>query len=154
MKRLIILLSLTIIMLTTACREQKSIEQQMQQKTTVCYHSISNTDTAFLSIDTAAGRVIGLLEFHYTNDKKKYKGQFEGSINKDTLKGHFDFKVNDVDKWYRNPVAFLKRNDKYIMGVGKFSMVWGSAYFDQKVPVNYEGGRFIFEKGDCEFRKR
>ncbi len=146
----IILLFLVIF---NSCRNEKSIEEQMSNKTTCCYRAISNGDTAYLSIDTASSQIIGLIDFNYVADKKKYKGQFRGVMNQDTLKGHYDFQLNNLGKWYRNPVAFLKQDGKFIMGVGKFSMVWGSAYFDEKIPVDYAKGRFVFERGECEFKK-
>jgi hypothetical protein len=62
----------------------------------------------------------------------------------DTLKGHYDFKINNAEKWNRNPVAFLKKDGQLIMGVGQFMLVMGSAHFDNRAPIDYDKGRFIF----------
>lgn len=140
---------ISLLFLVSGCRNEKTIEEQMDRKYTVCYRAISKSDTAWLTIDTSKKQFIGYFKVNYVDQKKIYNGQVKGIIHGDTLKGHFDFKVNQVDKWYRNPVAFLKTNANLTMGVGKTVMVWGSAYFDEKVPIDYEKGRFVFELGDC-----
>jgi hypothetical protein len=140
---------LTLTTLFYSCRQEKSINEQMEAKTTICYQSISEKDTAWLKIDTSKRDIIGFLSFKYASNKN-YDGQFKGKMYGDTLKGHFDFTVNKVDKWYRNPVAFLKRDGKLTMGVGDFNMVWGSPIFDPKTIINYNKGRFVFEMEDCK----
>jgi hypothetical protein len=92
----------------------------------------------------------GLLTFNYTDKKEKYEGQFKGEMYGDTLKGHYDFKINKAERWNRNPVAFLKRDGKLTMGVGQFMLIMGSAHFDQKVPIDYDKGRFVFEEVACK----
>lgn len=137
------------LFLNAGCRNEKTIDEQMDKKFTVCYRAISKNDTAWLTIDTSKKQFVGYFKVNCVDQKKIYDGQVKGFIHGDTLNGHFDFKVNKVDKWYRNPVAFLKTNANLTMGVGKTIMLWGSAYFDEKVPINYEKGRFVFEQGDC-----
>ncbi|RZK56061.1 MAG: hypothetical protein EOO91_12850 [Pedobacter sp.] len=145
------LTSLTLITFLFSCsqNQEKDIKDLMVEKSTICYKSTSESDTAWLRIDTAKSQIIGLLTFNYGNGKL-YDGQFKGKMYGDTLKGHFDFKVDKVDKWYRNPVAFLKRDGKLTMGVGKFYMYFGSAYFDDKKKIDYDKGKFIFELRDCK----
>lgn len=120
------------------------------KKTTICYQSISEGDTAWLSIDTSKKVINGLLTFNYTDKKEKYEGQFKGEMYGDTLKGHYDFKINAAKTWNRNPVAFLKRDGKLTMGVGQFMLIMGSAHFDNLVPINYDKGRFVFEEVKCK----
>ncbi len=148
-KLLFLLSFLTLITFLYSCQEKKQVKEQMESKTTICYRAIDGQDTAWLRIDTASSQVIGLLTFNYAKGRD-YDGEFKGKFYGDTLKGHFDFKVNQVDKWYRNPVAFLKRNGQLTMGVGNFNMVWGSSIFDPKVPIDYDRGRFVFEGSDCQ----
>lgn len=129
------------------CKEELSIEQQMDPKTTVCYTSVSGRDTAWLRLDTS--QVIGLFEMNYPQKEQRYLGQFKGLKSGDTIKGHWDFKVNNLDKWHRNPVAFLKKDDGLVMGVGKIIMVWGGPHFDDQTPIDYQKGKFVFELGVC-----
>ncbi|MCY1550340.1 hypothetical protein D9M68_865910 [compost metagenome] len=137
------------VFLSACDQKPKSVSEQMKPASTISYLAIDGKDTAWLRMDTAHQRMIGLLSFSY-GGKDKYEGEVKGIKKGDTLNGHFDFKVNGVDKWYRNPVTFLKKNDKLIMGVGKFTLIWGSAYFDPHVPVDYDRGRFVFEQENDE----
>jgi len=148
---LLLLSSLTLTTLFYSCsqKKEKDIKDLMVEKSTICYQAISEKDTGLLKIDTSKSQIIGLITFNYGNGTD-YDGQFKGKMYGDTLKGHYDFKVNKVDKWYRNPVAFLKRDGKLTMGVGKFYMFWGSAYFDDKRKIDYEKGKFVFEVADCK----
>jgi hypothetical protein len=143
-------LCLIFLVFLISCRQENDIKEQMEEKTTICFTATAEKDSAWLKIDTSSMQIIGLLNFNYPNEKRRYEGQFKGQLYGDTLKGHFDFRVNKVDKWYRNPVAFLKRDGKLIMGIGKFSMVWGSPFFDAQLPINYDKGRFIFEMVGCD----
>lgn len=138
-------LIISLLFITACNRTPKTVQEQMTAQHTVYYQAIDGKDTAWLTIDTAHRQMIGLLKFSYAN-QDKYDGEVKGVISGDTLKGHFNFKVNGIDKWYRNPVAFLKRDQKLVMGVGKFTLIWGSAYFDAAVPIDYDKGRFIFEE--------
>ena len=145
-----LLLCVLTLALLTSCRQEKDIKELMKEKTTVCFTATADKDSAWLKIDTSSMQIIGLLNFSYPSEKRRYEGQFKGQLYGDTLKGHFDFRVNKVDKWYRNPVSFLKKDGKLIMGVGNFNMVWGSAFFDAKVPIDYERGKFVFEVVRCD----
>ena len=145
------IIAFSFSILTFGCQQQqKPKEKLMDEKKTICYQSISEKDTAWLSIDTSKKIINGILTFHYTDKKEKYEGQFKGEMYGDTLKGHYDFKINKAEIWNRNPVAFLKKDNKLIMGVGQFMLIMGSAHFDNKVPIDYDKGRFIFEQGNCK----
>ena len=147
----LLLIALTSISsLILACQTEKPKEKVMDEKKTVCYQSISGTDTAWLSIDTSKKIINGVLTFYYVDKKEKYDGQFKGEMYGDTLRGHYDFKINKAERWNRNPVAFLKKDGKLTMGVGEFMLIMGSAHFDKNVPIVYENGRFVFEETNCK----
>jgi hypothetical protein len=129
-----------------SCQQEKPKEIVLNQEKTVRYRAISEKDTAWLSIDTSSKIINGVLTFHYPDKKERYEGKFKGELYGDTLKGHYDFKINKAEKWNRNPVAFLKEGDKLTMGVGHFMLVMGSAHFDNRVPIDYDRGRFVFLK--------
>ena len=102
-----------------------------------------------MSIDTAQKTITGTLTVNYVNKMEIYDGKFTGRMHGDTLKGHFDYKINKADPPFRNPLAFLKRDNKLTMGVGQFMTVMGTAQFDDRVPIDYEKGRFVFEEDAC-----
>jgi hypothetical protein len=136
--------------LILSCQQEKPQEKVIDQQKTICYQSISGTDTAWLTIDTSKKIINGLLAFNYTAKKEKYDGQFKGEMYGDTLKGHYDFKINKAERWNRNPVAFLKKDGKLTMGIGQFMLIMGSAHFDNSVPINYDKGRFVFIATKCK----
>lgn len=121
----------------------------MDEKYTVCYMAIDNADTAWLKIDTADKNIIGEMNFSYAN-KNHYEGLVKAIMKGDTLRGNFSFKLNDVDKWYKNPIALLKKGEAFTMGIGEIMTLWGSGYFDKNVPINYKKGRFVFKKVACD----
>jgi hypothetical protein len=127
-----------------SCQQEKPKEKVMSQKITNWYRAVSGKDTAWLSIDTSNKIINGQLTFNYPDKKERYEGKFKGEMYGDTLKGHYDFKINKAEKWNRNPVAFLKRDGQLTMGVGQFMLVMGSAHFDNRVPIDYDKGRFVF----------
>ncbi|MES2653258.1 MAG: hypothetical protein V4663_16075 [Bacteroidota bacterium] len=144
--------TLVISILIFGCQQEKpkNKEKVMDEKKTICYQSISGKDTAWLSIDTSKKIINGLLSFNYTDKKEKYEGQFKGEMYGDTLRGHYDFKINKAERWNRNPVAFLKKEGKLTMGIGQFMLIMGSAHFDNRVPIDYYKGRFVFEEANCK----
>lgn len=129
------------------CKDELSVEEQMDPKTTACYIAVSGVDTGWLRIDTV--QTIGLFEMNYAKKKQRYLGEFRGVTSGDTIKGHWDFKANNAEKWHRNPIALLKNNGKLTMGVGKIVMIWGSPHFDEKTPINYNRGKFVFDLATC-----
>lgn len=145
----LLLTALTLISLS--CTQTKEFKQQMDPKKTICYTSIDRTDTAWLKVDTTNQQVLGKLEFNYHNEQH-FVGDIKGIVKGDTLKGHYVFKVNKADKWYRNPIALLKQKNTLTMGVGEINVMWGAVFFNEKVPINYNRGRFVFEQVGCEIK--
>lgn len=133
-----------------ACNQVQPPKSTAVQPKIVCYQAISNGDTAWLSIDTAQKVINGDLRFNYTTKMQIFDGKFIGKMFGDTLKGQFNFKVNNANPALRNPVAFLKRDKRLTMGVGQFMIVMGSAQFDDRVPIDYERARFVFEETACK----
>ncbi|RZJ74932.1 MAG: hypothetical protein EOO47_20445 [Flavobacterium sp.] len=131
-----------------SCGYFRTQEEPLDESKLVCFLAIDGKDTAWLSIDTSHKLINGYFKMSYAGTKKM-DGQIKGSIKGDTLKANYDFKVNNVDKWYRNPVAFLEQDGKLTMGVGEINLVWGTPHFNEKVPIDYEKGRFVFERITC-----
>jgi len=129
-----------------SCQQERPKEKVINLEKAARYRAISGKDTAWLAIDTSNKVIDGQLTFNYPDKKETYDGKFKGEMYGDTLRGHWDFKINKAEKWNRNPVAFLKRESKLTMGVGQFMLIMGSAHFDNLVPIDYEKGRFVFEK--------
>lgn len=150
MKKLpLFIISIFIVSFSILSCNREQSRQEVIEKKMVCYQSISLGDTAWLSIDTAQKVITGTLKINYVNKMQIYDGKFTGKMFGDTLKGSFDFKINKADPAFRNPLAFLKSESKLTMGVGQFMTVMGTAQFDDRVPIDYEKGRFVFEEAQC-----
>ena len=150
MKKLpLFIISIFIVSFSILSCNREQPKQEIIEKKMACYQSISQGDTAWLSIDTAQKIITGTLRVNYVNKMQIYDGKFTGKMFGDTLKGSFDYKINKTDPPFRNPLAFLKRDNKLTMGVGQFMTVMGTAQFDDRVPIDYEKGRFVFEEAQC-----
>jgi hypothetical protein len=148
---LILFFSLATFILLS-CKEQKPAKTKIDEKSTICYIAIDKTDTAWLKVDTAdQQRILGELVFNFHNEKH-YKGLIKAVIKGDTLKGNYSFRVNDLDKWYKNPIALLKNKRSLTMGVGEIYTLWGSGFFLKSVPIDYGKGRFVFEQIECAIK--
>lgn len=148
-QKLFIIPIFAISFIIFSCNREQP-KKQVVEKKIVCYQSISAGDTALLSIDTAQKVITGTLTINYVNKMEIYDGKFTGKMFGDTLKGYFNYKINKANPPFRNPLAFLKRDNKLTMGVGQFMTVMGSAQFDDRVPIDYEKWRFVFVEGECK----
>jgi hypothetical protein len=50
---------------------------------------------------------------------------------------------------YTNPLVFLRKDKKLIMGVGQIETTLGRSYFVKGKPLNFERGKFVFEPTAC-----
>lgn len=150
-KLLLVPLAVLCMLLVISCNQQKVIKNEMDEKYTVCYTAIFKTDTAWLKIDTANKHILGELKFNYHNEKH-YDGLVKAEMKGDTLRGYYSFKLNKVDKWYKNPIALLKKENTLTMGIGEVYTLWGSGYFHNQYPIDYAKSRFVFEQVGCEIQ--
>jgi len=116
-----------------------------------CYISTFEKDTADLKVKTmSTGKVSGELLIKY-DQKPMNKGTFEGTFKGDTLFVDYTFKEGkDTVTIYKNPLAFLKKNENLIMGVGQIETSMGRSYFVKGKPIDFEKGKFTFITKDCK----
>lgn len=116
-----------------------------------CYVAIDGKDTADLSIKTMnSGKVTGKLVINYA-EKGKNDGEIAGAYRGDTLFVDYTFKIGNENKTiYKNPLAFLSKDGKLILGVGQIETTVGRSYFVKGKPINFDKGRFTFAPADCK----
>jgi hypothetical protein len=116
-----------------------------------CYASAFEKDSAAMIVKTmASGKVTGSLLVNYA-EKPHNNGTINGKFNGDTLLVDYRFKTGeDTVKVYTNPLAFLKKDGKLIMGVGQIETTLGRSYFVKGKPINFEAGKFVFQEVDCK----
>jgi hypothetical protein len=115
---------------------------------TSCYLAIDGNDTARMVLKSSDMGVKGKLLISY-HDKDKNEGDFKGYFKGDTLLVDYGFRVGSKTTWYKNPLAFLQKDDQLLMGVGDMQNRWGRTYFVRGRPIDFKKGRFIFMKSDC-----
>ncbi|RDC58329.1 hypothetical protein DU508_05190 [Pedobacter chinensis] len=116
-----------------------------------CYAAVFEKDSAAMIVKTlASGEVTGSLLVKY-EEKPQNNGTIEGKFSGDTLLVDYRFKTgNDSSRVYTNPLAFLKKDGKLIMGVGQIETTLGRSYFVKGKPINYEAGKFTFGEVPCK----
>lgn len=112
-----------------------------------CYTARYGGDTALLTLTSKVSQVTGTLKFIDSYGNVDY-GTIKGVIKGDTLMADYNFRSYNK-QWYRNPLAFLKKNNKLYMGVGQFLVFIGRPYFAKNVPINFNKGKYVFEISEC-----
>lgn len=116
-----------------------------------CYRAIFEKDTAYLSIRVAENKKVqGDLLIRYSENPRN-EGTFKGEFKGDTLLADFSYYIgNDKKTLYKNPLAFLAKNDSLILGIGEVETMAGRAFFKQGAPIDFEKGRFRFVESECK----
>lgn len=116
-----------------------------------CYASAFEKDSAAMIVKTmASGKITGSLLIKY-GDKPQNNGKIDGKFSGDTLLVDYRFNTGaDTTKAFTNPLAFLKKDGKLIMGVAQIETTLGRSYFVKGKPINYEAGKFTFAEVPCK----
>lgn len=116
-----------------------------------CYVAIDSNDKATLKLNTLSdGKVTGSLLIAY-HEKGKNDGTLEGKFSGDTLFVDYTFKIGAENPTeYKNPLAFLKKDGKLILGVGVIETYLGRSYFAKDKPVRFDKSKFTFDPAACE----
>jgi hypothetical protein len=156
MKRNFLYLALAAIPFAYACTQNNKTTTSAKTKTDSlvsenCYAAGFEKDSAAMNVKIlASGKVTGSLLVNYA-DKPHNNGNINGKFNGDTLLVDYRFKTGeDTIKVYTNPLAFLKKDGKLIMGVGQIETTLGRSYFVKEKPINFEAGKFVFQGVDCK----
>lgn len=123
-----------------------------------CYRAIFETDTAEMKLSMdAKGKVTGDLMIDFGEvkpnalEKVMNKGQIAGSFRGDTLYVDYSYTSGTINKTvFKNPLAFLKKGEKLILGVGDVETYVGKTYFVTEKPINFEIARFQFVPVECK----
>jgi hypothetical protein len=154
MKRNLIYLVFAGFPFVFACSQSdKKAETTKKDSVTnqTCYAALFEKDSAAMIVKTmTSGKVTGSLLVKYA-DKPENNGKIDGKFNGDTLMVDYRFNTGkDSTKAFTNPLAFLKKDGKLIMGVGQIETTLGRSYFVKGKPINFEAGKFVFQEVDCK----
>ncbi|MCX2453259.1 hypothetical protein OQX61_18425 [Pedobacter sp. PLR] len=156
MKKSILYLACMAVPLVYSCTQGNNSEKTAAAMvdTTVssaCYLAIDSLDTADLHLNTSAkGKITGDLVINF-KDKGDNVGKVAGEFRGDTLFVDYTFKIGKENPVvYKNPLAFLKKDGKLILGVGQIETSVGRSYFVKGKPISFDKGRFTFAPVDCK----
>ncbi|PRY55149.1 hypothetical protein B0I27_101117 [Arcticibacter pallidicorallinus] len=122
-------------------------------KQTQCYVAIDGPDTAYLNLDSRAdGKISGKLLIDFS-EKPDNEGGLDGEFKGDTLYVNYTFTTGESKTIYKNPLAFLKDNNRLLLGVGEIESYLGKSYFKKGTAIDFERGRFKFDPIDCQDQK-
>jgi hypothetical protein len=119
--------------------------------TTACYVALDSNDKATMKLQTLSdGKVTGNLLIAYA-EKGKNDGALEGKFSGDTLFVDYTFKIGTENPTvYKNPLAFLRKDGKLILGVGVIETYLGRSTFAKDKPIRFDRSKFIFDPAACE----
>lgn len=146
------ILAIALIPIISSCSNNETKKETAKEiGKQQCYVAIDGTDTAFLALNiTESGKIDGNLQIKYTG-KEQNNGTVEGKYSGDTLIVDYTFKVGTTNKTiYKNPLAFLKKDQQLVLGVGQIETTLGRSYFVKGEPINFERGKFVFDPATCQ----
>jgi len=117
---------------------------------TACYKALYENDTINLTINTLKnGKIAGDMVMKIENMPEK-TGKVEGEFRGDTLFADYSFiQGTNKDRTFKNPMAFLKRNDSLVLGSGEITTYLGKSSFTKGKPINFETVKYKFSTVDC-----
>ena len=144
---------LLFLFLAFSCGQNKQTQSTTKDepKDTVkqCYTAVYEKDSAFLHLNLIDSTIAeGTLSVHYA-EKPHNDGIVKGSFKGDTLFVDYAFKTGNNPQKFSNPLAFLKKGDTLMMGVGVIETYMGRSYFAKDKPLNFERGKFNFVPTVC-----
>jgi len=108
------------------------------------YTAHLNNDTAFATMEISQALFKGVLEIRYKNGYKD-SGDVKGFVKGDTLMGEYHYQKYWFPVWKRDPIIFLKKGDKLIMGKGTVKYTMGIPHYNNLYPIDYtETKHFVF----------
>lgn len=117
----------------------------------VCYIATYESDTVRMDISYLNSlKVKGTLEIKYGNGAQN-NGVIEGEFKGDTLFVDYKFSTaNTAGGGFTNPLAFLRKKEQLVMGIGQIETQLGRSYFVKDKPLNFERSKFVFNLIACK----
>ncbi len=162
MKKIFFTLAFAVSFFVFSCNQAKNPDatdaKDSVSAATQCYEAIFETDTASLKLVTAAdGKVSGDLTISFGElkpnslEKVVNIGEIAGSFKGDTLYVDYSYRSGTINEsTFKNPMAFLKKGENLILGVGDIETYMGRSYFVSGKPIDYDNSRFTFVPVACE----
>jgi len=157
MKKLIISSLLLSCIGLQSCKNDQSQKEVENTKTETdkpvnvqCYQAIYETDIVDLKLNTLkSGKITGNLVMKISGSPEK-TGEIEGEFRGDTLFADYTFiEGTNKNKKFKNPLAFLKREEGLILGNGTMQTTMGVTYLVKDKPIDFDRVKYKFTTIDC-----
>ncbi|WP_428231656.1 hypothetical protein [Flavobacterium sp.] len=155
MKKLVISCLLLSFVGLQSCKkneEKKEAAEVDAEKTvsTQCYKAVYEKDTIDLKLNTLKnGKIGGNMSMKVANSPEKV-GDIKGEFRGDTLFVDYTFvEVTNKNKTFKNPMAFLKRDNKLILGNGTMQTTMGVTYLVKDKPIDFDRVKYKFDSAEC-----
>jgi hypothetical protein len=115
-----------------------------------CYKALYEKDTIDLKVNTLKdGKISGNMEMKLADMPVKL-GKIAGEFRGDTLFVAYTFIQGANDQiTFKNPMAFLKRDNQLILGSGEIETTMGASYFVKGKPIDFDNVKYKFSTVDC-----
>ena len=115
-----------------------------------CYKAIYEKDTIDLKVNTLKnGKISGNMTMKVAGAAERV-GELAGEFHGDTLFADYTFKeVTNKNTTFKNPMAFLKRDKKLILGNGTLQTTMGVTYIVKDKPIDFDRVKYKFDSVEC-----
>ncbi|OMQ08795.1 hypothetical protein [[Flexibacter] sp. ATCC 35103] len=133
--------------------EQKKVVDPEAEKpvSTQCYKAVYEKDTLDLTLNTLKnGKIAGNMVMKVASATER-TGDVTGEFRGDTLFVDYTFvEITNKNKTFKNPMAFLKRDNQLILGNGTMQTTMGVTYLVKDKPIDFDRVKYKFSTSECK----
>ncbi|MDX6181876.1 hypothetical protein SGQ44_04950 [Flavobacterium sp. Fl-77] len=133
-------------------KEVEAIQAEAEKPVSVdCYQAIYENDTVDLKLNTLkSGKIGGDMVMKVAGAAEKV-GKIQGEFRGDTLFVDYTFiEEGNKNKTFKNPMAFLKRDQQLILGNGTMQTTMGVTYLVKDQPIDFDRVKYKFTSIPCK----
>ncbi|MEP6806845.1 MAG: hypothetical protein ABI892_20120 [Flavobacterium sp.] len=156
MKNLVISCLLLSFIGLQSCKKNEEKKEAVQTDaekivSTQCYKAVYEKDTLDLKLNTLKnGKLSGNMVMKVATATER-TGEITGEFRGDTLFADYTFvEVTNKTKTFKNPMAFLKRDNQLILGNGTMQTTMGVTYLVKDKPIDFDRVKYKFSTSECK----
>ncbi|MFH7014844.1 hypothetical protein [Flavobacterium sp. FlaQc-47] len=156
MKNLVISCLLLSCIGLQSCKKNEEKKEAVQTDaekivSTQCYKAVYEKDTIDLKLNTLKnGKLSGNMVMKVAAATER-TGEITGEFRGDTLFADYTFvEVTNKTKTFKNPMAFLKRDNQLILGNGTMQTTMGVTYLVKDKPIDFDRVKYKFSTSECK----
>ena len=147
MKKSALYIYLLLLTFLYSCNGNAPKSSNKNAETSQCYVSTAGSDSASLVLHYNYSKIDGDLNMYFKG-KDNMTGKLSGTFKGDTLFLDYNFQSGNNTEYFRNPLAFLRKDGKLYQGYGEIATAFGRSYLKKETIVFDKG--FIFNSTDCK----